>query len=54
MQDTLIPVERILVIQEALCRFILEQVLDKKGEYYYDGVSNIDNTSKDDDSVQNF
>ena len=52
MQDTLIPVERILVIQEALCGFILEQVLDRKGEFYYDGVSNIDNRRKYDNIMK--
>ena len=46
MQETPIPEERILAIQEALCGFIVEQILDKNGEYYYDGVSNIDNSSK--------
>ena len=51
MHDQLILEERIRAIQEALCGFILEQVLDRKGEFYYDGVSNIDNTSKYDDIV---
>ena len=46
MRDQLIPEERVLAIQEALCGFINEQVLDKKGEFYYDGESNIDNRSK--------
>ena len=46
MRDTLIPEERILAIQEAMCKFIIHEVLDKAGEFYYDGVSNIDNRSK--------
>ena len=46
MRDILIPEERILAIQEAICEFIIHEVLDKAGEFYYDGVSNIDNRSK--------
>ena len=46
MRDTLIPEERILAIQEAMCGFIVEQVLDEKGEFYYDGMSNLDHWSK--------
>ena len=46
MQDTLIPAERILAIQEAMSGFIFNEVLDPAGEFYYDGVSNIDNRSK--------
>ena len=33
-------------IQEQLSGFIVEQVLDPKGEFFYDGLSNIDNRSK--------
>ena len=46
MWDTLILEERILVIQEAMCEFIAQEVLHPAGEFYYDGVSNIDNMSK--------
>ena len=46
MRDKLIPEEKIMVIQEQLSRFIVEQVLDPKGEFYYDGQSHIDNRSK--------
>ena len=46
MRDTLIPEERILAIQEAMCGFIVHEVLDPVGEFYYDGRSNIDNMSK--------
>ena len=46
MRDTLIPEERVLVIQEAMCGFIVHEVLDKAGEFYYDGKTNIDNRSK--------
>ena len=35
-----------MAIQEQLSGFIVEQVLDPKGEFYYDGLSNIDNRSK--------
>ena len=46
MHDALISEERILSIQEAMCGFIVEQVLDTNGEYNYDGESNIDKRSK--------
>ena len=35
-----------MAIQEQLSGFIVEQVIDPKGEFYYDGYSNIDNRSK--------
>ena len=35
-----------MAIQEQLSGFIVEQVIDPKGELYYDGLSNIDNHSK--------
>ena len=46
MRDTLIPEERILAIQEVMSGFIVHEVLDPAGEFYYDGVSNINNRSK--------
>ena len=46
MKETLIPKERIQAIQEAMCGFIINEVIDKAGEFYYDGFSNIDNRSK--------
>ena len=46
MRDKLIPEEKVTAIQEQLSGFIVEQVLDSKGEFYYDGLSNIDNSSK--------
>ena len=46
MRDKLIPEEKIMTIQEQLSRFIVEQILDPKGEFYYDGQSNIDYHSK--------
>ena len=46
MRDKLIPEEKIMTIQEQLSGFIVEQVIDLKGEFYYDGLSNIDNRSK--------
>ena len=51
MRDQLIPEEMIFAVQEARCGFIVEQVMNKKGELYYDGRSNIDNKSKYDDIV---
>src|SRR6185312_8538783 len=46
MRDKFIPEEKIMAIQEQLSGFIVEQVLDPKCEFYYDGLSNIDNRSK--------
>ena len=46
MRDKLIPEEKIMAIQEQFSGFIVEQVLDPKGEFYYDGISNIVNHSK--------
>ena len=46
MSEQLIPEEKIMAIQEQLSEFIVEQVLYPNGEFYYDGVSNIDNRSK--------
>ena len=46
MSDKLIPEENIMAIQEQLSGFIVEQVIDPKGEFYYDGLSNIDNRRK--------
>ena len=46
MRDKLIPKEKIMAIQEQLSGFIVEQVLDPKGKFYYDGLSNIDNRRK--------
>ena len=43
MHDKLIPEEKIMAIQEQLSGFIVEQVLDPKGEFYYGGQSHIDN-----------
>ena len=42
----LIPEEKIMAILEQLSEFIVEQVLDPKGELYYDGQSHINNRSK--------
>ena len=46
MRDKLIPEEKIMAIQEQLSGFIVEQVLDPKDEFYYDGQSYIGNCSK--------
>ena len=46
MRDKLISEEKIMTIQEQLFGFIVEQVLDPKVEFYYDGLSNIGNRSK--------
>ena len=46
MRDKLIREKKIMAIQEQLSGFIVEQVLDPKAEFYYDGLSNIGNRSK--------
>ena len=46
MRDKLIPEEKIMPIQEQFSGFIVEQVIDPKGEFYYDRISNIDNHNK--------
>ena len=46
MRDKLTTEEKIMAIQEQLSGFIVEQVLDPKGEFYYNGQSHIDNHSK--------
>ena len=46
MRDKPIPEEKIMAIQEQLSGFIVEQVLDPKGEFYYDGHSHINNHNK--------
>ena len=46
MRNLLISEEKIMAIQEQLSGFIVEQVIDPKDEFYYDGHSNIDNHSK--------
>ena len=56
MCNELIPEERIMTIQEALSGLIVDQVLDKNGEFYYDefyydGESYINNKSKYDNIV---
>ena len=51
MCNQLILEERVLAIQGALCGFIVDQVLDRNGKFYYDGESYIDNMSKYDNIV---
>ena len=51
MCDELIPEERILAVQEALCGFINDEVLKVNGEFYYDGESCTNNKSKYDNIV---
>ena len=46
MRNELISEKKIMAIQENLSEFIVEQVLDPNGEFYHDGVSNIDNWSE--------
>ncbi|RLM59110.1 hypothetical protein C2845_PM18G07300 [Panicum miliaceum] len=45
MRDQLLPQERVLAIQESLAGFIYEQVVNKDGEFHYDGY-NLDTSSK--------
>jgi hypothetical protein len=35
MRDGLLPQERMQAIQEEIAGFLLEHVIDPKGEYYY-------------------
>jgi hypothetical protein len=35
MRDGLVPQERVQAIQEEIVGFLLEQVIDLTGEYYY-------------------
>ena len=35
MRGQLLSTERILVLQEEIAGFLLDQVIDPKGEYYY-------------------
>jgi hypothetical protein len=35
MQDSLLPQERMQAFQEEIAEFLLEHVIDPKGEYYY-------------------
>ena len=51
MCNELIPEEKILAIEEALCGFINDEVLDVSGEFYYDGESYNNNKSKYDNIV---
>jgi hypothetical protein len=45
MRDQLLPLKRVLAIQETLAGFIYEQVINKDGEFHYDG-HNLDTSSK--------
>jgi hypothetical protein len=45
MRDQLLPRNSFLAIQEALARFIYEQVVKPDGEFHYDG-HNLDRSSK--------
>ena len=33
--EQLLPTERMLALQEEIAEFLLDQVIDPKGEYYY-------------------
>ena len=46
MRDKLIPEGEIMAIQEQLSGFIVVQVLDPKGKFYYNEKSHINNHSK--------
>ena len=51
MRNELIREEIILAVQEVLCGFINDEVLDVNGEFHYDGESYITNKSKYDNIV---
>jgi hypothetical protein len=36
MRDRLLPEDRVKAIQEELAAFFLDEVIDPKGEYYYE------------------
>jgi hypothetical protein len=37
MRDQLLPQKRVLAIQEAMAKFIYEQVIKSDGEFHYNG-----------------
>jgi len=39
MQENLMPSEQVRAIQEQLCGFLLEEVINPRGEFYYGGAS---------------
>jgi hypothetical protein len=39
MRSEILPKERILATQEQLCGFLLSEVVNPKGEFYFDGKS---------------
>ena len=54
MKEDLIESERIRAIQESLCGFLLDEVINRKGEFYSDqriSVAQLDrNKRRDDDN----
>ena len=39
MQENRMPSEQVRAIQEQLCGFLLDEVINPKGEFYYSGAS---------------
>ena len=37
MEDSVLPMDRIAAIQETLIGFIMDEVVNPNGEFYYDG-----------------
>ncbi len=37
LEECLIPTERIKAVQEQLCGFLMDEVVNSKGEFYDDG-----------------
>jgi len=37
MQENLMTSEQVRAIQEQLCGFLLDEIIDPKGEFYYGG-----------------
>ena len=53
MREELIEPERLRAIQEQLCGFLLEEVVNPKGEFYCDGssVARLQDYDDSDDNV---
>ena len=37
MENQALPLERVRAVQEQLCGFLLDEVVDPKGEFHFDG-----------------
>ena len=39
MENQALPLERVRAVQEQVCGFILDEAIDLKGEFHFDGSS---------------